>query len=127
MIPRLLLSLALALASLLAVPAASAQGGTRAAYDTNAKTLVGARWQQTTDRYSYDMEEGTVKVQFLIKPDGSPANVRVTPVGTKPLKNTVRLTKEMIEKMRFPAVPPAILKGTNGKGIPSEMVLTVAG
>ena len=129
MISRLLLTLALACAALLAAPsAANAQSaGARAAYDANAKALVSQKWQATSDKFERDLEVATVRLQFLIRPDGTPANVRATVQNNVAAPNFARIAKEMIEKMRFPPVPPSILKGTNGKGIPSEMVLTMAG
>ncbi len=128
-VPRfgsLLLALLVAAIAGCLAPSVSAQKSdpARAAYDAQVRTLISKRWDETSARYENVLEPGNVRILFTIAPDGSARDLRVTanPPGAS---NLARLTREMVQGLKFPAVPPAVLKSTGGKGVPTEFTFTV--
>ena len=51
------------------------------------------------------------------------AGLRIGTAGESQL--TPRITREMVQAMRFPNVPASIVKDSNGKGMPVEFTFTV--
>lgn len=94
----------------------------RTAYDLSVRQQVGKRWDDVSARYENTLEPGTAVIRFVIAPDGKPTQVRTSSAQGAP--NLVRITREMIEAMKFPPLPPAVAKSAP-KGVPVEISLTV--
>lgn len=95
---------------------------TRADYDARVRAQVGKRWDDVSSKYENILEPGTAVMRFLIAPDGKPSSVRTSSAQGAP--NLVRITREMIESMKFPPFPPDLAKKA-AKGIPMEISVTV--
>lgn len=94
----------------------------RADYDLRVRQQVGKRWDDVSSKYENVLEPGTAVIRFVIAPDGKPSQVRTSSAQGAP--NLIRITREMVEAMKFPAFPPDLAK-KSGKGIPIEISVTV--
>ncbi len=103
-------------------PAAKADA--RAAYDAQVRAIISKRWDEVSNRNENILESGTARINFLIAPDGSPRDLRVVALPASG-GTLARLTREMVQAMRFPNVPASIVKDSNGKGMPVEFTFTV--
>lgn len=100
----------------------AAAADSRAEYDARVRAMVGKRWEDVSAKYENSLEAGTAVIRFQISPDGKPSLVRTSSAQGAP--NLVRITREMIEAMKFPPFPPDLVKKA-AKGIPMEISVTV--
>ena len=89
------------------------------AYRSRVITLIGNAWSESVLRRPTGLSAGTVRVEFDITSSGRARDIRV--IAKPQDKASADLLRDLLRKLTFPPIPPALLRELPDQRIPVEL------
>jgi TonB family protein len=104
------------------VSSVNAVGTPLGRYEKNVYSAIGARWYKLCDENRDRVDIGTVRVQFMVAPDGKIGNIKVISGGTS--ASFTNLCLQSVQDAKPEPIPEDVIAILPPEGLPGEVNFT---
>jgi TonB family C-terminal domain len=104
------------------VSSVNAVGTPLGRYEKSVYTAIGARWYKLCDENRDRVDIGTVRVQFVVAPDGKIGNIKVISGGTS--ASFTNLCLQSVQDAKPEPIPEDVVDILPPEGLPGEVNFT---